>query len=65
MKLIELKAKIELFEREAKRLRGIKVDCHSCEHFGLGRKCKLADAVPPEDVLRNGCEEWTYDEVPF
>jgi hypothetical protein len=25
----------------------------------------LHEATPPRDVRQSGCEDWTYDEIPF
>lgn len=56
--LVELSIKIN-------SLRPIK-DCASCRHFRL-LDCELAPGqMPPEHVLKNGCEMW-YDafEIPW
>lgn len=42
----------------------ITVSCQSCQHFNPPR-CKLADAVPPADVIKVGCDSWAFDGVPF
>jgi hypothetical protein len=68
MKKIELQAKIELWEREVKALRSIKVSCQTCEYYHLSGSrphCGKFDAQPPAEVLPVGCEEWSYDDIPF
>lgn len=40
--------------------------CNSCEHFNdYGTWCRRWQAAPPEDVQKVGCDEYTYDEIPF
>ncbi len=41
--------------------------CGSCMHWADGlTQCKLANAMPPEHVIRNGCKSWViFDEIPF
>lgn len=64
MNRAELKIRIDLFERELKQLSAIKVECRSCENYARG-VCEKWQAAPPPDVVQQGCEEWTYDFVPF
>lgn len=67
MNQAELKIRIDLFDRELKQLRSIKVYCQSCEHYrySSGPECDKWKSRPPPDVVQQGCEEWTYDFVPF
>jgi hypothetical protein len=47
------------------RMDAIKVTCHFCASFELG-KCEKHGAVPLEFQKSEGaCAEWTYDGVPF
>jgi hypothetical protein len=65
MNKIELKAKLELFQREATALARIKTDCSQCEHGMRRGLCGLYNAPVPPDVARVGCDAWVYNEVPF
>ncbi len=67
MNRIELKIRVDLFEGELKKLREIKTHCQSCEHYQYSPRpaCdKWKSQIPPE-VVQQGCEEWTYDFIPF
>lgn len=63
----ELGIRVELFERELTRLRAIRVGCQSCEHhsYSKGPYCDKWKSRPPPDIVQQGCEEWTYDFIPF
>ena len=39
--------------------------CSNCIHLRTGMRCRLADAVPPPEVIENGCEAWVFDDIPF
>jgi len=67
MNKAELKIRVELHERELSRLQDIKVQCQSCEHYVYYSKphCKKFEASPPPDVVPVGCDEWSYDFIPF
>lgn len=39
--------------------------CSNCLHLMTGGRCRLADAVPPPEVIENGCESWGFDDIPF
>ena len=60
----ELKLKIDLHRRELKSLESIAVGCKSCEHFSMP-ECMKYESNPPPDVVQQGCDEWTYDNIPF
>lgn len=71
MNRAELKMRIEVLgdivERELNHLRSIKIHCQSCEHYQYSPRptCdKWKSQIPPE-VVQQGCEEWTYDFIPF
>lgn len=54
---------------ELKRLDAINVKCATCLQWTgtvqRTMRCAKFDAVPPVDVQAAGCDEWTFDEVPF
>ena len=60
----ELKIRLELHGRELQRLQSIRVECQSCENY-LQNYCKKFDATPPQDVIASGCDDWSYDFIPF
>lgn len=64
MNRIELKTKIEMHQRELAHLTSIPKGCISCEHFVMP-ECDKWNAPPPPDVVAAGCDEWTYDGLPF
>lgn len=36
--------------------------CENCQNFNIPlQRCKLANATPPAQVLRNGCESFLLD----
>lgn len=40
-------------------------ECASCEHWS-GKACGKFQAVPPENVQKEGCEQWQEaDFIPF
>jgi hypothetical protein len=39
--------------------------CGGCLHLGEGMRCKKWKAIPPAEFRQAGCDEWTWDEVPF
>ena len=39
--------------------------CSNCLHLQTGMRCRLASAVPPTEVIENGCEAWVFDDIPF
>ena len=65
MNRTELHAKIELFGRELKALQAIPVRCGSCLHCTRDMWCDKFKAAPPEEVRTAGCDEWTWDGIPF
>lgn len=65
MNRIELKAKIDLFRRELKSLEAITVSCQHCEFYPRTGWCEKHQATPPAEVAAVGCDDWTFDTVPF
>ena len=39
--------------------------CSNCIHLQTAMRCRLADAVPPPEVIESGCEAWVFDDIPF
>ena len=39
--------------------------CGNCLHLQTGMRCRLANAVPPPEVIESGCEAWHFDDIPF
>lgn len=64
-KKVDLIKRISELQSELSFLQSINTGCQKCMHFDRGG-CRLADGhTPPVDVLESGCNEWTWDEVPF
>ena len=53
-----------LLLRELVESAEVQKSCLTCDHWQAGR-CRMADAVPPDEVRRDGCEAWEYQEIPF
>lgn len=64
MNRTELKTKIEMHQRELAHLTSIQPGCMFCGHYAMP-ECDKWNAVPPPDVVKAGCDEWTYDGIPF
>jgi len=70
MNKFELNAKIGLFTRELQNLTHIKnrdVNCRGCIHGDkrTPTTCTKWKMQPPEDVQATGCDDWSWDEIPF
>lgn len=57
-------------EEILQRLKRVKVDCSTCNDRTTNTLetmcCKRFDkAAVPIDVARVGCDNWTFDEIPF
>jgi hypothetical protein len=65
MNRIELEAKISLYGRELGHLQSIKINCKSCEYGAHDGHCAKFDAKPPAEVQAAGCDDWTWDQIPF
>jgi hypothetical protein len=55
---------------ELVRLDAIEVCCGTCLQWTAGLsprtwRCAKFDAVPPPAVQAAGCDEWTFDSIPF
>jgi hypothetical protein len=63
----EIQVKINLAQREADYWREIiaRKSCEDCKQWQHSA-CSLAGGVvPPDDVVRVGCDNWSWDEIPF
>lgn len=65
MTKLEIRQRIASLQSEIAYLQAIQTNCANCVHWKQGG-CELAGgAVPPENVQRDGCESWRWDEIPF
>ncbi len=67
MKPVEIQVKIRIAQAEADWWRNIlaKKSCNDCMEWD-DNACKLAGGVrPPPEVIKVGCDFWSYDEIPF
>lgn len=67
MRPAEIQVKINIAQREADWWRNLLKNkgCADCIHY-QGNACDLTDGLtPPPDVLKTGCPEWNWDEIPF
>lgn len=67
MKPVEIEVKIGIARREMEYWQGVlkSKSCEDCQNFQQGA-CELAGGqTPPPDVLKTGCPEWNWDEIPF
>ena len=63
----EIEVKITLLTKELAFWQHVSKDrrCNKCANWD-GSGCKLAGGlVPPDEVQRNGCPAWVWDDVPF
>lgn len=63
----EIQVKISVAQREADFWKDIlqKKSCGFCKHW-QHPGCELADgAEPPAEVVKVGCDAWSWDEIPF
>ena len=60
----ELTDHIAFQERHLAFLRQIKTDCTDCEHFDRGY-CRKHQGNPPQEFVSQGCDDWSFDDVPF
>ena len=66
MRAGEIRIKIKALMGEAQMWSDIleKKSCNDCTNF-YQSKCHKFDAEPPPEVVKVGCEEWNWDEIPF
>ena len=66
MRVVEIEVKIGLARREMEYWQGILKNktCGDCQNFQQG-VCSKYNAKPPEGDKQAGCDEWSWDEIPF
>ncbi len=66
MKVVEIEVKIGLARREMEYWQGILKNkvCGECLNFQQGN-CLKFNARPPGGDKEPGCDEWSWDEIPF
>jgi len=66
MKKFEIQVKISIARREMEFWQDIlkNKSCKDCLNFQQNQ-CAQFNATPPPEVQQIGCEEWTFDEIPF
>lgn len=66
MRAAEIQVKINIAQREVDFWRGVLADkrCGNCEQFD-GNRCGKYDAEPPGGIKEPGCDEWSWDSIPF
>lgn len=71
MKPVEIEVKVNIIKKELAYWESVLKDrrCVTCLNYSrpMGKQsvCKLAGITPPPEVLKTGCPEWDYDEIPF
>lgn len=60
----EWQYRMDLVSRELRVLELSSPKCENCEHFSAPN-CIKFDAVPPENIKREACDEWKWNEIPF
>lgn len=66
MKAGEIRVKIKALMGEAQMWSDIleKKSCQDCTHWQQS-VCQKWNAEPPPEVVKTGCDEWNWDEIPF
>lgn len=66
MKAGEIRVKIKAVMAEAQIWSDIleKKSCMDCTNYQQN-VCEKFNAAPPPDVVKVGCDEWNWDEIPF
>ncbi len=58
-----------VLEDTLQRLKRTRPDCQNCEHRKTntiaGQYCKKFNAEVPPDVAKVGCDDWSFDDIPF
>ena len=65
MNRLEHTTLVSLYTRELEKLAKNKPACTNCERWGGRLGCTLVNETPPEEVILVGCDEWTFDDIPF
>jgi hypothetical protein len=66
MKPAEIEVKISIAQKEADYWRGILADrrCGNCKEWHK-EMCRKYQASPPQGEKEPGCDEWSWDSIPF
>jgi hypothetical protein len=66
MRPAEIQVKINVLQREMDFWRGVLADkrCGNCMEWD-GQQCDKYKATPPQGLKEPGCEEWSWDSIPF
>lgn len=66
MRAGEIRIKIRALGAEQKMWQDIidKKSCNDCTQYSQG-VCQHWQAEPPPEVVKAGCDEWNWDEIPF
>lgn len=66
MRPAEIGVKINIARREMEYWQSLLKDknCKTCEHYAMP-ECDKFQSAPPPDVVKTGCEEWSWDSIPF
>lgn len=64
MNRIELQEVLTALRNRVVELDAVRVGCPTCLQWEA-RRCRLADAVPPAEIVQDGCPSWEWDSLPF
>lgn len=66
MRAVEIEVKISLARREMQFWQGVLADkrCGNCTEYHQNF-CHKFQAAPPEGDRQPGCDEWSWDQIPF
>jgi hypothetical protein len=66
MRPVEIQVKINVARREMEFWQNLlqRKSCNDCENFQQGQ-CTQFNATPPPEVQQVGCDEWSWDNIPF
>lgn len=67
MKVFEIEVKVAMARREMQYWQEIiaKKSCNDCQNYQRGGCTQAGGANPPAQVIKTGCPEWNWDEIPF
>jgi hypothetical protein len=66
MRAAEIQVKVNIARREMEYWQSLLKNkvCGECQNFQQGN-CLVFNAPPPEGAKQPGCDEWSWDEIPF
>jgi hypothetical protein len=66
MRAAEIQVKVNIARREMEYWQSLlkNKSCGECQNFQQGT-CLKFNAPPPEGAKQPGCDEWSWDEIPF